>query len=43
MFAQIDRCATDKMVQQQLILDPNKQLILDQLEIFTNNFVDNLT
>ena len=41
VIAQIDRCATDKMVYEELQLNPDKQLVLDQLELFTNTFIDN--
>ena len=41
LFAQIDRCATDKMVYEQIQLNPDKKLVLDQLELFTNTFIDN--
>ena len=41
LFAQIDRCSTDKMVQQELLLNPDKKAILDQLETFTQEFIDN--
>ena len=40
-FGQIDRCATDKMVYEQIQLNPDKKLVLDQLELFTNTFIDN--
>ena len=30
LFSQIDRCATDKMVQQELLLNPDKKLLLNQ-------------
>ena len=36
LFAQIDRCSTDKMVYEELLLNPDKKLVLDQLELFTN-------
>ncbi len=41
-FAQIDRCATDKMVQDQLTLHPDKKIVINQLELFTNTFIENL-
>tara|TARA_B100001250_G_scaffold414625_1_gene454843 strand:+ start:6225 stop:8612 length:2388 start_codon:yes stop_codon:yes gene_type:complete len=41
VIAQIDRCATDKMVYEELQLNPDKKLVLDQLELFTNTFIDN--
>ena len=41
LFAQIDRCSTDKMVYEELQLNPDKKLVLDQLELFTNTFIDN--
>ncbi|MAZ55469.1 MAG: hypothetical protein CMP54_00505 [Flavobacteriales bacterium] len=41
LFAQIDRCSTDKMVYEELLLNPDKKLVLDQLELFTNTFIDN--
>ena len=40
-FSQIDRCSTDKMVQQQLMLNPDKKRILDQLNLFTKDFIKN--
>ena len=40
-FGQVDRCSTDKMVQQELLLNPDKQVILNQLESFTQEFVKN--
>ena len=42
VFAQIDRCATDKMVAEQLLLDPDKKEILNQLEVFTQDFINSL-
>ncbi len=42
IYAQIDRCSTDEMVQKQLLLHPEKQVVLDQLELFTTTFIDNL-
>jgi len=41
LFAQIDRCATDRMVHEEILLNPDKKIILDQLELFTNTFIDN--
>ena len=38
LFAQIDRCATDRMVHEQILLNPDKKVILDQLELFTKTF-----
>ena len=37
---QIERCATDKMVQRELMINPDKQQILDQLELFTQDFIN---
>ena len=42
IYAQIDRCSTDEMVQKELLLHPEKQVVLDQLELFTTTFIDNL-
>ncbi|MBL31807.1 MAG: hypothetical protein CMP62_03680 [Flavobacteriales bacterium] len=42
LFCQVDKCATDKMVHEQLMLHPDKQIILDQLELFTEDFIDNM-
>ena len=42
VFAQIDRCATDQMVQQELLLNPDKKLLLNQLELFTQDFIADL-
>ena len=39
LFSQIERCATTQMVQEQLLLHPEKQEILNQLEIFTQDFI----
>ena len=35
LFSQIERCATTQMVKEQLLLHPEKQEILNQLEIFS--------
>ena len=40
--SQINRCATDEMVSQELILNPNKKIALQQLELFTQDFISNL-
>ena len=39
-FSQIDRCSTDEMVKKELLLNPDKRLILEQLEFFTEQFVN---
>jgi len=39
-FSQIDRCSTDEMVKKELLLNPDKRLILEQLELFTEQFVN---
>ena len=40
--SQINRCATDEMVSQELILNPNKKIALEQLELFTQYFISDL-
>jgi PKD repeat protein len=40
--SQINRCATDEMVSQEIILNPNKKIALEQLELFTQDFISNL-
>ena len=40
-FAQKFKCGTDHMVEKELLLNPNKRLILNQLEVFTQNFLNN--
>ena len=41
LLAQIDRCSANKMIQQELLLNPDKKVILDQLESYTQEFIDN--
>ena len=38
----IKRCSTEEMVRAELELNPDKQIILDQLELFTQNFISSL-
>ena len=38
----IKRCSTDEMVSKELTLNPDKKIILDQLETFTQNFISTL-
>ena len=40
--SQITRCGTDEMVLQQLMLHPEKQIALEQLELFTKSFIANI-
>ena len=42
VYGQIDKCSTDKMVMQELLINPNKKLILNQLETFTQDFISNI-
>ena len=39
--AQNNKCDTDKMVQQELLLHPEKAIVLEQLELFTKEFIQN--
>jgi len=38
----IKRCSTDEMVRKELTLNPDKKIILNQLETFTQNFISTL-
>jgi len=38
----VTRCSTDQMVAEQLLLDPDKRIILEQLESFTAEFIQHL-
>lgn len=42
VYSQITRCGTDEMVLQQLMLHPEKQIALEQLELFTKSFIANI-
>ena len=42
VVGQVDRCSTDEMVHQELLRNPNKKLILEQLELFTQNFTNDI-
>ena len=41
-YSQINKCSTDQMVEQELLLNPDKKILLDQLELFTNTFISNV-
>ena len=41
-YSQINKCSTDEMVEQELLLNPDKKILLDQLELFTNTFISNV-